>query len=191
MKKDGVKIFYAKDRASWRKWLKKNHSREEKIWLTVYHKKSDTPSVYYADAVEEALCFGWIDSKSVKRDGESAYLTFTKGNPKSRWSKINKQRVKKLIRAGLMTKAGLEMIRIAKESKTWTALDKLDKAVMPADLKKRLATNVRARKNFEKFPPSTKKHIFGWISEAKRPETRTRRIRETVSQAAKNIRANQ
>jgi uncharacterized protein YdeI (YjbR/CyaY-like superfamily) len=89
--------FYAKDRKAWRKWLEKYGEKQSSVWLLIYHKKSTTPSVYYDEAVEEALCFGWIDSKPNKRDEESFYLFFAQRKPKSNWSKINKERVERLI----------------------------------------------------------------------------------------------
>ncbi len=88
--KNGVKTFYAKDQAAWRKWLSTNHNKQESVWLIIYRKESETPSVYYPEAVDEALCFGWIDSKPNKRDAESFYQFFSKRNPKSNWSKANK-----------------------------------------------------------------------------------------------------
>jgi uncharacterized protein YdeI (YjbR/CyaY-like superfamily) len=118
--KNGVKTFYAKDRKAWRRWLEKNHKKMKNVWLIMYRKKSETPSVYQEEAVEEALCFGWIDSLRNKKDEESFYQYFSTRKPGSKWSKINKARVRKLIKQGLMRKAGREMIRIAKENKTWT-----------------------------------------------------------------------
>jgi uncharacterized protein YdeI (YjbR/CyaY-like superfamily) len=189
--KNGIKTFYAKDRTAWRKWLQKNHKREKSVWLVLYYKKSSTPSIYYNEAVEEALCFGWIDSKGNKRDHESSYLYFAQRNPLSKWSKLNKQRVKNLMKAGLMTEAGLTMIRLAKQTKTWTALNKIERLTIPADLKKAFAKNKRAEKNFSQFPPSTRKRILDWINSGKLEKTRAKRIKETVSLAAANIRANE
>ena len=98
--KDGIKTFYAKSQKEWRKWLEKNHQSEKSIWLIIYKKESGTPSVYYTDAVDEAICFGWIDSKPNKRDDESYYQFFAKRNPKSNWSKVNKGKVAKLLEKG-------------------------------------------------------------------------------------------
>lgn len=183
--------YYAKDRKAWRKWLQKHHSEKLCIWLIIYHKDSGVPSVYYADAVEEALCFGWIDSRPNKRDAESYYLFFSRRNPKSKWSKLNKERVKKLLETGKIAPAGMEMIDLAKRTGTWDALDQIDKMIIPADLKKAFAKNRAAFKNFMSFPDSAKKMILQWIADAKKAETRTKRINETVVLAARNIRANQ
>lgn len=182
---------YAKDRSAWRKWLAKNHEKKSSVWLILYHKSSATPSVYYDEAVEEALCFGWIDSRPGKRDHESSYLYFCKRKPVSNWSKLNKTRVKKLAALGLMQPAGLAAVALAKKNGSWSSLDQVEKMVVPPDLDKMLNKNKEALKNFHAFPPSVKKAILLWISSARREETRKKRIEETVALAAKNVRANQ
>ena len=181
--------YYAKDRAAWREWLKKHHTKSNNVWLVIYHQKSKKTSVSYNEAVEEAISFGWIDSKPNKRDNESYYLLFSKRNPKSNWSKANRERAEKLIKNGLMTKSGMETINLAKKNRTWTALDEVQKSVVPPDLKKALAKNKKAEKYFTEFPPSSKRIILEWILNAKKPETRQKRIEETVKQAEKNLRA--
>jgi uncharacterized protein YdeI (YjbR/CyaY-like superfamily) len=117
--KDGRNAVYAKTRFQWRKWLKQNCEKEKSIWLILYHKKSAVPSVSINDAMEEACCFGWIDSKAKKRDPESFYLTFTPRNPKSKWSRINRERAERMIREGKMTEHGQKLIDIAKETGKW------------------------------------------------------------------------
>ncbi len=189
--KGGIHTFHAKTRSAWRKWLIKNSSSEKSVWLIIYHKGSKTPSVYYPESVDEALCFGWVDSKPNKRDHESYYQFFSKRNPKSKWSKINKEKVERLIEEGLMTPAGMEMITIAKQNGTWDALTPVDNLEEPDDLKKAFSKNITALKNWQVFPPSTRRGILEWILNAKRSETRSKRIEDTVSLAAKNIRANQ
>ena len=189
--KDGVAIFYAKDRAAWRAWLQANHHIEKSVWLLVYKKESNIPSITYNEALDEALCFGWIDSKSNKRDSDSFYQFFAKRNPKSNWSRVNKQKVEMLIQNNLMTTAGLEMINLAKETGTWTALDEVENLTIPSDMQEKLDVNPKAKEYFELFPRSVKRGILEWILNAKRPETRLKRIEETVSLAEKNIRANQ
>jgi uncharacterized protein YdeI (YjbR/CyaY-like superfamily) len=111
--RNGIKTFYAKSAKEWRKWLEKNHEKEKAVWIIFYKKDSGTPSVSYVEAVEQALCFGWIDSKANKRDEESYYQYFTKRKPKGMWASTNKARVDKLIAQGLMTPAGIEMIDLA------------------------------------------------------------------------------
>ena len=188
--KDGIKAFYAKDRSAWRKWLEKNHNKETSLWLIIYKKQSGTASVYYDEAVDEALCFGWIDSKPNKRDDESYYQFFAKRSPKSKWSKVNKAKVEKLIKEGRMNEAGLQAIETAKENGTWTALDDVDNSIIPDDLQEALNKNKSALNNFEAFPRSSKKIILEWIANAKRSETRQKRIEETVQKAEQNIKAN-
>ncbi|MBB3056846.1 YdeI/OmpD-associated family protein [Mucilaginibacter gotjawali] len=126
MPEEKENAFYAKDRQAWRSWLQEFHLSEKSVWLIMYHKGSGVPSVYYNEAVEEALCFGWIDSKPNKRNEKSYYQFFAKRNPKSNWSKINKQKVEHLLALGLMASAGLEMIELAKTTGTWNALDQVD-----------------------------------------------------------------
>jgi len=188
--RNGIKTYYAQSRKEWRSWLKKNGEKEQSVWLIIYRKVAAKASVYYEEAVEEALCFGWIDSKP-KRDDESFYQFFAKRNPKSNWSKINKERVAVLIEQGLMTDKGMEVIEQAKVNGNWTALDKIENIELPDDLQKALAKNEKAEKFFNDFPRSIKKGILEWIQNAKREETREKRIKETVSLAMKNIRANQ
>jgi uncharacterized protein YdeI (YjbR/CyaY-like superfamily) len=183
--------FYARDRRAWRKWLKVNHKKEQSIWLVLHKKNSKTPSVSYAEAVEEALCFGWIDSVANKRDGDHFVLYFASRKPKSVWSKINKERIARMIKLGLMEPEGLRKIEAAKKDGSWSTLDAIDALVMPAELKKAFARSKNALKHFEAFPPSVKKQLYFWVSTAKREETRSQRIHETVSLAAKNVRANQ
>ena len=117
--KDGRQAIYAKTRSDWRHWLLENSQTEKAVWLILYHKKSKIESVLIAEAMEEALCFGWIDSKAKRRDEESFYLTFTPRNPKSKWSKINRDRAENLTRQGLMTEYGQKLIEIARATGKW------------------------------------------------------------------------
>jgi uncharacterized protein YdeI (YjbR/CyaY-like superfamily) len=188
--RDGVKVLYAKSRKEWRIWLKQNHLSEKSVWLIIYHKDIRTPSVQYEEAVEEALCFGWIDSKPNKRDANSYYLFFAKRKPKSNWSKANRERAEKMIKQGLMTEAGQAMIDLAKRMGTWAALEEVQNSVIPDDLQELFDKNKKAFDNFEAFPPSSKRIILEWILNAKRPETRQKRIEETVKLAERNMKAN-
>jgi uncharacterized protein YdeI (YjbR/CyaY-like superfamily) len=183
--------FYAKNRQSWRNWLQKNHDKEVNVWLIIYKKGSGTSSVSYEEAVEEALCFGWIDSKPNKRDAESFFQFFARRKPGSNWSALNKRRVEKLLEKNLIHRSGWAMIELAKKTGTWTALDKVDALEYPPDLQKAFSKNKKALANFDAFPKSVKKGILEWIGNAKKEETRKKRIDETVSKAGVNIRANQ
>ena len=187
----GTKAVSAPTRKVWHTWLAKNHEKETSVWLIIFHKKSRQASVYYDEAVEEALCFGWVDSVSNSRNEESSYLYFAKRKPKSNWSKANKDRVEKLTKLGLIMPAGQAMIDLAKQKGTWTALEVVDQLTIPPDMQKLFDKNKTAEKNFLAFPASTRRGILEWILNAKRSETRQKRIEETVTLAAQNIRANQ
>ena len=176
----------ASDRQAWREWLTQNHRTAEGIWLIYYKVKSRKPSVRYSEAVQEALCFGWIDSKAKSLDEERYQQIFTPRRPKSVWSKLNKQYIEELIEQGLMTEAGLAKIEAAKKDGSWTALDAVEALIIPEDLKQALAANKTAKTNFEAFNNSTKKAILFWIESAKRPQTRIKRIEQTISSAAQN-----
>jgi len=189
--KDGKETFAAKDAKEWRRWLMKNHEKKKSVWLIIYHKKSDVKSVYYDEAVEQALCFGWIDSKPNKRDDQSYYLYFSRRNPKSFWSKANRERIEKLSKKGLIMPAGQKLIDLAKESGTWLALVDIENLIIPDDLQKLFDKNKKAFENFKAFPRSAQMGILGGILLAKRPETRAKRIKAAVELAEKNIRANQ
>jgi uncharacterized protein YdeI (YjbR/CyaY-like superfamily) len=186
-KVNGIRTFKPANRSAWRKWLAANHTSTEPVCLVVFHKKSKTPNIAYDEAVEEALCFGWIDNKGMKRDVESMYLQFCPRKEKSNWSKLNRERAEKMMREGLMTDAGQAFIDIAKRSGKWNA--SLEADAIPPDLLKVFAKNKRAVQNFQSFPPSSRRLIIQWIKDAKKAETRERRIEEAVKLAAENIRA--
>lgn len=183
---DQLESIYASDRASWRTWLKQNHRTSSGVWLIYYKVKSSKPSVLYAEAVKEALCFGWIDSKVKSIDEERYRQIFTPRKPKSVWSKLNKQYIEELIDQRLMTDAGLVKVLAAKEDNSWTTLDAIEALVVPADLIAALDTNQTAQQNFERFSNSSKKNVLFWIESAKRPETRMKRIEQTIIAAAQN-----
>ena len=182
---------HPKTRAEWRKWLKQNHTRAGGVWLISYKKATGKPRVEYDVAVEEALCFGWIDSKGNKLDDERSMLWFAPRKARTGWSKPNKARVEKLITAGLMAPAGLAKIEAAKQDGSWNALDAIEALEIPPDLAAALSANPIAQQYFDAFPRSVKRGILEWISAAKKPETRAKRVEETARLAAENIRANQ
>ena len=191
MENSNLKSVYLESRAAWRRWLAENHLSEKNIWLKIYKKQSSTPSVYYDEAVDEALCFGWIDSSIKKGNDDFYYQFFAKRNPKSNWSRVNKLKVERLINGGLMVEAGLKMIEIAKETGTWTALDDVENLINSPDLQEKLEQNLTAKNYFEAFPRSVKRGVLEWLLNAKQAETRMKRIEEIVTLAEKNERANQ
>ncbi|OON68043.1 YdeI/OmpD-associated family protein [Hymenobacter sp. CRA2] len=176
----------AADRQQWRQWLEENHATAAGAWL-VYHKKSSgQPSISWAEAVQEALCFGWVDSKANTIDEHRYKQVFTPRKPRSVWSKINKQHIERLSAAGLMQPAGLHAIEVAKQNGSWTAIDASENLEVPADLVEALATNEAARGNFEDFSTSNRKMLLQWLLSAKRPDTRARRVADIVQMAAAN-----
>ncbi len=187
----GIKAFYGRSAAHWRKWLEKNHAKEKSVWLVIYKKGTGVPSITYPEAVDEALCFGWIDSKANTRDEESYYQYFAVRKPKSNWSKVNKEKVAQFIAEGRMAPAGLKSIEVAKANGAWTALDQVEQLIMPDDLKKAFSKNKTALKNWDAFSRSVKWGILEWINSAKTEPTRIKRISETVEKAGRNEKANQ
>ena len=184
--RDRYPRYYPKTRKEWRRWLTRNHETSSGVWLINYKKESGRPRVLYADAVEEALCFGWIDSVMNPLDDHSFMQLFTPRKPKSNWSKLNKQRIESLIEQGLMTPAGMAKIEAAQKDGSWTSLDKVEALDVPPDLAKALARSKTALANFNAFSPSRKKMLLYWVNEAKRPETRAKRIAEAVEAAREN-----
>lgn len=177
-------------RAEWRAWLAAHHAASSGVWL-VYFKKSAGGQLSYDEQVEEALCFGWVDSKPNKLDDRRTMLYFAPRKAGSGWSKPNKERVKRLIADERMTPAGQAKIDAAKRDGSWTMLDAIERMEVPPDLAAALDANPTAKGHFDGFPPGVRKGIFQWIITAKRPDTRAKRVAETVALAAKNVRANQ
>jgi uncharacterized protein YdeI (YjbR/CyaY-like superfamily) len=175
-------------RAEWHTWLEQHHDTAAGVWLVVRKKGADAGGVYYDAAVEEAICFGWIDGKMQSVDAATFILRFSPRRKNSVWSKLNRNRAEKLMGSGRMTKAGLEKIRQAKTNGSWqTAYSAKEKPVMPADLKQALQQAPPAWKNFKDFADSYQTMYIGWIENAKRAETRTGRIRRVVERARQNI----
>ncbi len=178
-------------RAEWRAWLADNYATSTGVWLVYFKKDSGEPQLPYGEQVEEALCFGWVDSKPNKLDDKRTMLYFAPRKAGSGWARTNKVRVTRLIADGLMTPAGQAKIDAAKKDGSWTLLDAIERMEMPADLAAALDANPKAKGHFDAFPPGVRKGIFQWIILAKRPDTRAKRVAETVTLAAQNIRANQ
>jgi uncharacterized protein YdeI (YjbR/CyaY-like superfamily) len=184
----GLKPFHARTRAAWRRWLERNHARSPGVWLVSYKKATGKPFVPWSEAVDEALCFGWIDSLRRPLDAERFQQLFTPRKPRSGWSAINKRKVAALVRAGLMTPAGLAKVEAAQRDGSWTRNDAVEALEVPEDLAVALARNPAAARNFGTLPPSARRGLLGWIHEAKKPETRARRVADTVACAERKLR---
>jgi uncharacterized protein YdeI (YjbR/CyaY-like superfamily) len=173
-----------RSRKAWRAWLQKHHASSAGVWLVFAKKASGLPTVTYNDAVEEALCFGWIDGLMHPVDDTFYKQAFTPRKPRSRWAASNKARVEKMIAAGLMTDAGLKVIELAKQAGTWGAFDAVEAMIMPDDFKRALSAAPAAKKGFEAYTPGVKKQCLYYLNDAKRPETRAKRIASLVKAAA-------
>jgi uncharacterized protein YdeI (YjbR/CyaY-like superfamily) len=182
--------FHPRTRSEWRQWLMKYHGKQPGVWFVFYKKESGKPRVQYDEAVEEALCFGWIDSLPRKLDAERSMLKFTPRKPKSVWSALNKQRVKKLIRLKQMMPAGRAAILLAQKNGSWDTLTESDRLAannqVPDDLAKLLSTDKKAAAHFTTYSKSIRKQFLVWISSAKRPDTREARLQQTLQMAIAN-----
>ncbi|WP_326943921.1 YdeI/OmpD-associated family protein [Amycolatopsis sp. NBC_01307] len=183
---DGIAVLKVTSVAQWRDWLA-SRGTAASVWLVIRRKHSASPGVLVHEAMEQALCFGWIDSKALRRDAESTYLCFTPRNPKSTWSRVNRDRVARLTAAGLMTPSGQAVVDLARRTGTWDALAEAQDGVVPPDLAR--AFDAVAAGHFAAFPSSSKRLILEWIAKAKRTETRQRRITTTAELARENVRA--
>jgi uncharacterized protein YdeI (YjbR/CyaY-like superfamily) len=178
-------------RAQWRDWLAEHHGELPGIWLVTYKKAEGELHLPYADQVEEALCFGWVDSQAQGLDERRSMLLMTPRKKGSGWSRPNKERIERLAAAGLIEPPGQAVIDRAVEDGSWTALDAVENLEEPPDLAAALDADPAARRHWDAFPRSPKRATLEWISLAKRPGTRAKRIAETVTLAARNERANQ
>ena len=177
----------ARSRKTWRAWLAKHHKRSTGVWLVFPKKASGLPTVSYNDAVEEALCFGWIDGLMNPIDQTYYKQMFTPRKPKSAWAPSNKQRVERLIEQGLMTPAGLAAIDTAKANGSWDRLSAAASLVVPPELKKAIDASEKARKHWPQFTDSQRRHFLYFLATAKREETRAKRIAQIVSMAEKRM----
>ena len=177
-----MKQLYVATKDQWREWLSRHHAAEAGVWLVFYKKETSKPTIDYEEAVEEALCFGWIDSIIKKIDAEKYARKFTPRKDQSKWSDLNKKRVAKMIKAGRMTGAGLKKIKAAKKSGLWDQ-DPRPKISLdvPPEFARALARSKKAKENFEQLASTYRRHYIGWIVTAKRPETRERRIAESIA----------
>jgi uncharacterized protein YdeI (YjbR/CyaY-like superfamily) len=173
--------LYVTSRDYWRFWLRENHCIAKEVWLIYYRKETGKPSISYGDSVEEALCFGWIDSIIKKIDDGKFARKFTPRKAKSSWSEANKKRVRKMIKEEMMTEEGLAKIREAKESGEWFKTTPARREpVIPPYMKEALTKHKKALENFNSLAKSYRRQYVGWITSAKREETRRRRLAEAI-----------
>lgn len=183
-------MLLVETREEWRAWLERNHGTSPGVWLVSWKKASGKPYVPYGDTVDEALCFGWIDSRVNTLDDERAMRLFTRRNPKSPWSRVNKEKAARLMQQARMTEAGASMIAAAQSNGAWTMYDEIEDLVIPPDLASALAANQTAQTHFDNFSPPSRKNILWWIKSARKPDTRAARIARTAELAAENRMAN-
>jgi uncharacterized protein YdeI (YjbR/CyaY-like superfamily) len=186
---DDAPLVHADDRATWRAWLEANHATTRGAWLVTWRPRSGRVGLDYEAAVEEALCFGWVDSTGRPIDDERSKLYFARRKPRSVWAASNKARVERLIDEGRMAPAGLAAIERAKANGSWEMLDAVERLEVPQDLNAALEARPTAAVNFAAFPPFARKMMLGWVATARRPETRAARIAEVAAAAARNARA--
>jgi uncharacterized protein YdeI (YjbR/CyaY-like superfamily) len=175
--------------ADWRSWLAANHAREDGVWLVSWKPATGRPRVAYEEAVEEALAFGWIDSKGRSLDDERSMQWFSPRKPGSGWARTNKERIIRLEREGRMTAAGRAVIQRAKADGSWTLLDAVEALIVPADLGAALDASPGSAAHWDAFPRSARRIMLEWVAQAKRPETRARRVAEIAEAAARGERA--
>lgn len=191
MMRHNAPITTFRNRQVWRAWLNKNHGKKKEVWLVFYKKHTEKKSLAYTDAVEEALCFGWIDGMLKRIDERRHMIRFSPRRPGSIWAPSNVARVRKMIREKKITEAGLRLYKSAKlETQTAptikTKLKKSKRIIIPPDLRQALAKNPKALANFKSYPPSFRLLAIHWVRSAKKSETRQRRIRDIAANAAKH-----
>ena len=186
MDKD-IETFCPNSHIDWREWLEKNHQLKQSVWLVYFKSSTKVPSISWSEAVDEALCFGWIDSTKKTLDKERYIQYFTRRKSSSAWSKVNKEKVANLIKNGRMMKSGLDSIETAKRNGSWAFLDEVEALVIPEDLKEELAKYLDAKQFFDGLSKSVKKILLHWVVSAKRPETRQKRILEIAQNASEKL----
>ncbi|GAB2618332.1 YdeI/OmpD-associated family protein [Emticicia sediminis] len=189
--KEEIETFYPSTTADWRTWLQENHLSKQSVWLIYYKKKSKIPSISWSEAVDEALCFGWIDSTARPIDDEKYMQFFTRRKATSVWSKINKDKVEKLIAAGKMSQAGFESIEKAKQNSSWTILDSVEELTISEDLEAAFQANEGSKDFFMGLSKSVRKAILQWLVLAKQQSTRQKRINEIAELAAQKLKPKQ
>lgn len=182
-----IETYCPRSQTEWRQWLEKNHLSKQSVWLVYYTKTSNIPSLSWSEAVDEALCFGWIDSTKKTIDDVSFMQFFTKRKPKSNWSKINKEKAANLTEQGLMTEEGLVSIETAKQNGYWTILDEVEELIIPKDLEIAFEKYKGSKDYFLSLSKSARKIILSWIVLTKQKDTRQKRIDEVAESAGLNL----
>ena len=191
MPKEEIETYYPKSQTDWRNWLVKNHQLKQSVWLVFYKKSTKVATISWGEAVDEALCFGWIDSTKKTIDAERYIQYFSKRKPNSIWSKINKDKVEYLTSKKLIQKAGYKSIKIAKENGSWSKLDEVEALIIPENLKKEFKAREGSLEYYESLSKSAKKILLSWIVLAKRPKSKQKRIIEIAENASKNTKPKQ
>jgi uncharacterized protein YdeI (YjbR/CyaY-like superfamily) len=190
-KENKIETFCPASQKAWRQWLQKNHDKKQSVWLIYFKMKTGKRTLSWSEAVDEALCFGWIDSRAKPVDEEKYAQLFSRRKASSTWSKVNKEKVQQLIDDGRMTSAGLQSIEIAKQNGSWTMLDEVEALVIPDDLEKAFKSKRGSRDFFMSLSKSIRKSILQWIVLAKRAETRLKRVNEIAVLAGKKSKPKQ
>jgi uncharacterized protein YdeI (YjbR/CyaY-like superfamily) len=185
----GYPLFHAETRPAWRAWLEANHADARGVWLVSWRRPTERPAVPYPEVVEEALCFGWIDSTVKLLDDDRGMQLITPRKPKSSWTSLNRERVAAMEAAGRMTDAGRRAVEVAQANGWWTILDPVEALEEPDDLAAALDAVPAARASWDGFPPSGRKQALFWVVSAARADTRARRIATIVTEAAAGRRA--
>ena len=187
---DGRPMLLVETGEEWRGWLEQYHVSSPGIWLVSWKQATGKPIVPHGETVDEALCFGWIDSRVNTLDDERYMRLFTRRNPRSPCSRVNKDKAMRLMREGRTAEAGASMIAAAQSNGAWTVYDEIEDPVVPHDLAGALADNDTARACLDNFPPSSRKNILWWIKSARKAETRSARVSKTAELAPQNLMAN-
>jgi uncharacterized protein YdeI (YjbR/CyaY-like superfamily) len=185
----GFPIYHPETRTAWRAWLEANHATARGVWLAAWRRGTDRPVVPYPDTVEEALCFGWIDSTANVLDERRSLQLMTPRKPKSSWTRLNRERVARMEADGLMTDAGRRAVEVAQANGYWTLHDQVEDLIEPEDLAAALDRVPAARGHWDAFPPSARKPLLWWVISAAKPATRARRIERIVAEAEQGRRA--
>jgi uncharacterized protein YdeI (YjbR/CyaY-like superfamily) len=191
MTEKNIETICPQSRQQWRQWLQENHDKKQSIWLVYYKKKSNLPTVNWSEAVDEALCFGWIDSQKKSIDEEKYMQFFCRRKSNSTWSKVNKAKIQRLEEEGLITQAGFDSIETAKLNGSWTILDEVEELIIPEDLENEFQNRPGSKSYFLSLSMSDRRNILQWLVLAKRQQTRLMRIQKIGKLAAQKLKPSQ